>query len=129
LASLDALAEPPTTSQTAPIKLPSVQGQPGTFALSTGFGYPQNSMTTPIPSVEEHLARLEGSFKRIDRCLTTLEQGVRGLRADLNARMSRLEERLASRIDRLENRIDHLFYGLLGAIAASTLATVLTRLL
>ena len=86
-------------------------------------------MTTPIPSVEEHLARLEGSFKRIDRCLTTLEQGVRGLRADLNARMSRLEERLASRIDRLENRIDHLFYGLLGAIAASTLATVLTRLL
>jgi hypothetical protein len=43
--------------------------------------------------------------------------------------MSRLEERLATRIDRLENRIDHLFYGLLGAIAASTLATVLTRLL
>ena len=86
-------------------------------------------MTTPTPSVEEHLAQLEGSFKRIDRCLTTLEQGVRGLRADLNARMSRLEERLASRIDRLENRIDHLFYGLLGAIAASTLATVLTRLL
>jgi hypothetical protein len=78
LASLDALAEPPTTSQTAPIKLPSVQGQPGTFALSTGFGYPQNSMTTPIPSVEEHLARLEGSFKQIDRCLTTLEQGYGG---------------------------------------------------
>jgi|SRR5918992_5470536 chromosome segregation ATPase len=108
-------------------------------------------MTTPTPSIEERLARLEGSFEQIDRRLTTLEQDVRGLRADLNTRMDRLEERLDartdrlegqlnsrmdqlegrlnSRMDRLESRMDRLFYGLLGAIAASILATVLTRVL
>jgi hypothetical protein len=54
------------------------------------------------------MARIEGAFEQIDRRLTTLEQGI----AHLNS------------------RIDRLMYwqlGLLGAIAASTVAIVLTR--
>ncbi|MFQ6031249.1 MAG: hypothetical protein ACE5Q6_27625 [Dehalococcoidia bacterium] len=71
---------------------------------------------------------MEDSFEQIERRLGTLEQDLRGLRVELNARMDRLE----GRIDRLEDQIHHLVYwqlGLLGAIAASILATVLTRFL
>lgn len=77
-------------------------------------------MTTPS-SIEERIAHLEGSFEQIERRLGTLEQDLRGFRAETNARF-----------DRLEQRIDRLVYwqlGLLGAIAASILATVLTQLL
>ena len=50
-----------------------------------------------------------------------MEQDVRSLRAEMNARF-----------DRLDSRMDRLIYwqlGLMAAIAASVLATVLTRLL
>ncbi len=77
-------------------------------------------MATPA-SIEERIARLEGSFKQIERRLGTLEQDVRALRADLNGMSSSLNARM-----------DRLFYwqlGLMGAIATSILATVLSRLL
>ena len=73
-------------------------------------------MATPS-SIEERIARLEGSFEQIERRLGTLEQDVRALRVEMMA---------------LNARIDRLFYwqlGLLGAIGASILATVLSRLL
>ena len=102
-------------------------------------------MTTPS-SIEERIARLEGSFEQIERRLGTLEQDLRGFRAETNARFDRLEERidgigqhidgigqtLGQRIDRDGQRIDRLMFwqlGLMGAIAASILATVLTRVL
>ena len=62
-----------------------------------------------------------GPFEQIERHLTTLDKDLRTS-----------FDRVNSRIDRLEQRIDRLVYwqlGLLGAIAASILATVLTRLL
>jgi hypothetical protein len=77
-------------------------------------------MTTPS-SIEERIARLEGSCEQVERLLGMLEQGLRSLRAEMNARF-----------DWLESRIDRLMYwqlGLLGAIAASVVALVLTRLL
>ena len=67
------------------------------------------------------MARIEGSFDQIERRLGTLEQDVRGLRSEMNARF-----------DRVDSRIDRLVYwqlGLMGAIAASIIATVLSRLL
>ena len=67
-------------------------------------------MTTS--SLEERMARIEGSFEQIDRRLSTLEQDVR------------------IGFERVNTRIDRLMYwqlGLLGAIAASTVAIVLTR--
>jgi chromosome segregation ATPase len=106
-------------------------------------------MTTPS-SIEERIARLEGSFEQIDRRLTTLEQDLREFRSETSARFDRLEERfdgieqrlgqrldgieprIGQRIDGIEQRIDRLMFwqlGLMGAIAASILATVLTRLL
>ncbi len=84
-------------------------------------------MSTPS-SIEERIAHLEGSYEQIERRLGTLEQDVRSLRAEMNARFDRLD----SRIDRLDSRMDRLIYwqlGLMAAIAASILATVLTRLL
>jgi len=113
-------------------------------------------MTTPPSSMEERMARLEGSYEQIDRRLGTLEQDVWGLRADLNAWVDRVDGRFGqmesrfghiesqidridtridqmnTRIDRVESRIDRLFYwqlGLMGAIAASILTTILTRFL
>lgn len=117
-------------------------------------------MTTPPSSLEERMARLEGSYEQIDRRLGTLEQDVRGLRSDLNNWIDRVDRRFGqiesqidqvnsridtkidqvnsridevnNRIDRVESRIDRLFYwqlGLMGAIAASILTTILTRLL
>ena len=84
-------------------------------------------MTTPS-SIEERIAHLEGSYEQIERRLGTLEQDVRSLRAEMNARFDRLD----SRMDRLNSRMDRLIYwqlGVMAAIAASILATVLTRLL
>jgi hypothetical protein len=92
-------------------------------------------MTTPPSSMEERMARLEGSYEQIDRRLGTLEQDLRGLRADLNAWVDRVDNRIDqvnNRIDQVGSRIDRLFYwqlGLMGAIAASILTTVLTRFL
>ncbi len=77
-------------------------------------------MTTPS-SIEERIAHLEGSYEQIERRLGTLEQDVRSLRAEMNARF-----------DRLDSRMDRLIYwqlGLMAAVAASILATVVTRLL
>ena len=77
-------------------------------------------MTTP-PSIEEPITRLEGFVEQVERRLSTLEQDVRALRAETTAGF-----------DRLHDRLDRLIYwqlGLMGAIAASILATVLTRLL
>ncbi len=77
-------------------------------------------MATPS-SIGERIARLEGSFEKIERCLGTLEQDVRALRTELHAMGSGLNA-----------RIDRMFYwqlGLMGAIGASILATVLSRLL
>jgi hypothetical protein len=69
-------------------------------------------------SLEERMARIEGSVELIGHRLGTLEQDVRaGF------------ERVNNRIDRLEGRMDRWQMGLLGAIAASILATVLSRLL
>ena len=99
-------------------------------------------MTTPPSSMEERMARLEGSYEQIDRRLGTLEQDLRGLRADLNAWVDRVDNRIDhvnnridqmnTRIDQVGSRINRLFYwqlGLMGAIAASILTTVLTRFL
>ena len=77
-------------------------------------------MSTPS-SIEERIAHLEGSYEQIERRLGTLEQDVRSLRTEMNARF-----------DRLDSRMDRLIYwqlGLMAAIAASILATVVTRLL
>lgn len=77
-------------------------------------------MATPS-SIEERIARPEGSFEQIERRLRTLEQDVRAPRADPSAMGSGLIA-----------KFDRLFYwqlGLIGAIAASILATVLSRLL
>jgi hypothetical protein len=105
-------------------------------------------MTTPS-SIEVRIARLEGSFEQIERRLGTLEQDFRSLRVELIARFDRLEgrmDRAGSRVgqsrnsvvaaegpgNRLEAKIDRLLHlqpVLLGAIAASIVVTVLTRLL
>ena len=80
------------------------------------------------PSIEERIAHLEGSYEQIERRLSTLEQDLRSLRAFISARFDRLD----SRMDRLDSRMDRFIYwqlGLMAAIAASILATVLTRLL
>jgi hypothetical protein len=61
---------------------------------------------------------MEGSLEQMNHRLGTLEQDLRALRTELIAR-----------IDRLESRVDRWQMGLLGAIAASILATVLARLL
>jgi tetrahydromethanopterin S-methyltransferase subunit G len=94
---------------------------------------------TTSSSIEERIARLEGSFEQIERRLGTLEQDLRSLRVELIARFDRLESRLDQLGGRVEDvdarsntRIDRLMYwqlGLLGAIAASIVVTVLTRLL
>ncbi len=91
-------------------------------------------MATPS-SIEERIARLEGSFEQIERRLGTLEQDVRVPRADLGTWIDRSDNRFSlaeAGLDRIENTFDRLFYwqwGLLGAIGASILATVLSRLL
>lgn len=77
-------------------------------------------MATPS-SIEERIARLEGSFEQIERRLGTLEQDVRALRADPSA----MGSGLIAKFDRLI----HWQLGLMGAIGASILATVLSRLL
>jgi tetrahydromethanopterin S-methyltransferase subunit G len=43
-------------------------------------------MTTS--SLEERMARLEGSFEQIERRLGNIEQDMRSLRSDLNTRFS-----------------------------------------
>ena len=61
-----------------------------------------------------------------------MEQDVRCLRTVMNARFDRLDSRIDQLEARLNNRLDRLIYwqlGLMAAIAASILATVLTRLL
>ena len=81
-------------------------------------------MTTASP--EERMARLEGSYEQIERRLGLLEQDLRNLRSEMIAGF----ERVNARIDGVNARIDRLMYwqlGLLGAIAASTVAIVLTR--
>ncbi len=77
-------------------------------------------MSTPS-SIEERIAHLEGSYEQIERRLSTLEQDVRSLRTEMNARFDRMESRIA--------RLIYWQLGLMAAIAASILATVLTRLL
>ena len=79
-------------------------------------------MTT---SIEERIARLEGSFEQINQRLGTLEQ-------DMRAGFERIERRIDALDARINGRIDQLMYwqlGLLAAIAASILAVVITRLL
>ena len=79
-------------------------------------------MTT---SIEERIARLEGSFEQINQRLGTLEQ-------DMRAGFEHLERRIDALDARINGRIDQLMYwqlGLLAAIAASILAVVITRLL
>jgi predicted component of type VI protein secretion system len=75
-------------------------------------------MATPS-SIEERIARLEGLFEQIERRLGSLEQGVRALRPELNG----MNASLNARIDRLWQ------LGLMAAIGASILATILSRLL
>lgn len=74
-------------------------------------------MTTPS-SIEERIARLEGSYERIERRLGTLDQ-------DLRAGFERLE----ARIDRVEERMETRFYWLLGTILATWLTIILAILL
>jgi hypothetical protein len=97
-------------------------------------------MTTPL---EERMARLEGSYEQIDRRLGRVETLLDQMIVRFESRMEQLENRLMSRMDRMETRInevdqrvnariDQLMYwqlGLMAAIAAAILATVLTRLL
>jgi hypothetical protein len=91
-------------------------------------------MTTPS-SIEERLAGLEGSYEQIDRRLGTLEQDVRGLRSDISTLATEFKGRMDQvngRMDQMNGRMGRLLYwqlGLLGAIAASIVVTVLTRLL
>jgi predicted nuclease with TOPRIM domain len=59
-------------------------------------------MATPPSSIEERMARLEGSYEQIDRRLGTLEQDVRGLRVDLNAWVDRVD----SRFGQIESQIE-----------------------
>ena len=88
-------------------------------------------MTTS--ALEERMARIEGAFEQIDRRLTTLEQDMRGGFQQVNGQIDHLTgqlDHISGRIDHLTGRIDRLMYwqlGLLGAIAASTVAIVLTR--
>ena len=65
-------------------------------------------MTTPS-SIEERIARLEGSFEQIERRLGTLEQDMRSLRTEMTGRF-----------DRVDNRIDRLFYWQLGLLGATS---------
>ena len=91
-------------------------------------------MATPS-SIDERIARLEGSFEQIERRLGTLEQDVRAPRADFGPWVDRSDNRVSlaeGGLDRIENSFDRLFYwqlGLIGAIGASILATALSRLL
>ena len=66
-------------------------------------------MTTPS-SIEERIARLEGSFEQIERRLGTLEQDIRAGFERLESRINRVEER----IDRVETKIETRFYWLVG---------------
>lgn len=68
-------------------------------------------MTTP--SLEERMARLEGSLEQIGVRLGTIEQDVRGLRTE---------------VERVNDRIDRLMYwqlGLMIAIGASIVTVIL----
>ena len=91
-------------------------------------------MTTPS-STEERIARLEGSFEQIERRMGTLEQDLRHFRPYIAARFDKVEgraERPDSRFEQVDTGIDRLLRWqprLLGAIAASIVATLLTRIL
>jgi len=81
-------------------------------------------------ALEERMARVEGALEQIDRRLTTLEQRLTTLERDTREGLDRVSTITREGLDRVNNRIDSLMYwqlGLLGAIAASTVAIVLTR--
>ena len=96
--------------------------QPSFHSCRTGFNYPYDyAFIHRRANIEERIARLEGSFEQIERRLGTVEQDLRSLRAEMTARF-----------DRLDSRVDRLIYwqlGLMGAIAASIVATLLTQFL
>ena len=86
-------------------------------------------MTT---SIEERIARLEGSFEQINQRLGTLEQDMRAGFELLGRQLDALASRVDALDARINGRIDQLMYwqlGLLASIAASILAVVITRLL
>jgi hypothetical protein len=62
-------------------------------------------------SMEERIARLEGSFEQIERRLTTVEQDLR------------------TGFERLENKIGTRFYWLLGTMLAMWVTIILAVLL
>ncbi len=78
------------------------------------------------------MARIEGYIEQIDRRLGQIEAHLDRLEARMNARIDQLEAHIIEMDERVNARIDRLTYwqlGLMGAIAASILATVLTRLI
>jgi hypothetical protein len=48
-------------------------------------------------SIEERMARLEGSYEQIERRLSTLEQDMRAGFAGVENRFARMEDRIESR--------------------------------
>jgi len=81
-------------------------------------------MATPL---EERMARIEGPFEQIDRRLGRIENHL----DRLDSRLDQLDARITQMDTRVHERIDRLMYwqlGLMGAVAASILATILTRL-
>ena len=105
-------------------------------------------MTTP--SIEERMARLEGSYEQINLRLGRLEEEVISLRSEINALrsemrsdmntlrsdMNALRSEIRSDMNTLRSemnaRLDRMFFStlaLMGGVMASVVATILARLL
>ena len=76
-------------------------------------------MTTP--SIEERMARLEGSYEQINFRLGRLEGEIISLRSEITALRPEVNARL--------HRMSFSTLALMGGVMASVVATILTRLL
>ncbi len=76
-------------------------------------------MTTP--SIEERMARLEGSYEQINFRLGRLEGEIIPLRSEITALRPEVNARL--------HRMFFSTLALMGGVMASVVATILTRLL
>ena len=87
-------------------------------------------MTTP--SIEERLARLEGSYEQINLRLGRLEEEMSALRSEMNALATGLRAEMSTLGSEMNARMDRVFFymlALMGGIMASIIATILARLL
>ena len=55
-----------------------------------------------IPTPEERIANLEGSFAQIATRLDRVEIDIRDLRTEMNTRFDRMEQQFTSRLDQTE---------------------------